>query len=244
VTTPRFPRYEPAAPRCAGGPQPGAVAFMDWVVNDWRRGGVFNLGIYNCRTVRGSVQPSVHGDGRACDFGFPLVAGRANPAGWDLVRLLLPHVDQLGIQMIIWDRTVWSARTPNGGPYTGVAAHRDHIHAELTRNASQTLTRARVRGIVTPPAPAPVQRPAAFTAPQEDDDMAVHIRLALPKGKHPHAGRIEVVTAMHRRWMPADELALHQALGGKIIDCKTAKQYNAWTANKVPIGTNGITGPI
>lgn len=217
---------------------------MAWVLNDWRRGGVFNLGIYNCRTVRGSVQRSVHGDGRACDFGFPLVAGRANPAGWDLVRLLLPHVDQLGVQQIIWDRTIWNARTPNGGPYSGVSPHTDHIHAELTRNAAQTLTRARVRSIVTPPPP---QRPAPsppLQASQEDDDMAVHIRLAVPKGKHPHAGRVEVVTAMHRRWMPADELALHTALGGKVIDCKTPKQFNAWTANKVPVGTNGLTGPI
>jgi hypothetical protein len=76
---------------------------------------------------------------------------------------------------------------------------------------------------------------------EEDDDMATFIRLNVRTGKH--AGRVEAVTSMHRRWVPADELQLYSFLGGKVIDC-TPKQFNAWTSNKVPLGTNGITGPI
>ena len=237
-----FPRWDPPSPRCSGGPQPGAVALMDWVVDDWRRGGVCNLGIYNCRSVRGSKSRSVHGDGRACDFGFPLVNGRANPAGWDLIRLLLPHVDRLGIQMLIWDRRIWSARTPTSTRYTGVNPHVDHIHCEITRESAATLTVATIRRVVTTTRPPTPQRPTPAPS-QEDDDMAVHIRLNVPKGQHRHAGRIEAVTAMHRRWVPADELALHMALGGKVIDC-TVAQFNAWTSNKASIGSNGVTGPI
>ena len=164
MSTPRFPAYDRAARRCAGGPQPGALALMEWATKDWNEGGIFNLGIYNCRTVRGSAQRSVHGDGRACDFGFPLVDGAANPAGWDLVRLLLPMVGSLGIQQIIWDRRVWSAAHPNGAPYTGVSPHIDHIHAELTREAGQILTRARIKATVA----ATTDRPVA----DEEDIMA------------------------------------------------------------------------
>jgi hypothetical protein len=209
---------------------------MEWGIEDWGKGGVFNLGIYNCRTVRGSTQRSVHGDGRACDFGFPLVDNDANPAGWDLVRLLLPVVGSLGIQQIIWDRRVWSAAHPNGAHYTGVSPHIDHVHVELTREAGQILTRAHIKATIA----ITTDRPPV-AGEEEDDDMATFIRLNVRTGKH--AGRVEAVTSMHRRWVPADELQLYSFLGGKVIDC-TPKQFNAWTSNKVPLGTNGITGPI
>ena len=74
--------------------------------------------------------------------------------------------------------------------------------------------------------------------------MAVLVRLNMKKGAHPHAGRIESVTAMHRRWVPANELALHMALGGKIVDCPTAAAFNAWTSNKQPVGSNPLNGGL
>jgi len=142
-----FVRYEPAAPQCSGKAQPGCEEFAEWAVRDFGRG-AFNLGIYNCRAVRGSTNRSIHGDGRAVDVGFRLVNGRANPAGWDLLRLLLPHVGRLGIQMIIWDRRIWSQRTPNGAPYSGTASHTDHLHIEFNWNAARTLTRPQVQRII------------------------------------------------------------------------------------------------
>ena len=78
-----FPRYEPAGVRCSGVAQPGVVAFMEWAIRDFGRG-AFNLGIYNCRSVRGSANRSVHGDGRAGDVGFPGV----NRQPFDEARLL------------------------------------------------------------------------------------------------------------------------------------------------------------
>jgi hypothetical protein len=79
-----FPRYEPAGVRCSGVAQPGVTAFMEWAVRDFGRG-AFNLGIYNCRTVRGSANRSLHGDGRAGDVGFP---GVANANGTALLNTL------------------------------------------------------------------------------------------------------------------------------------------------------------
>lgn len=150
-----WPAYQPAG-RCTGYTPPGSVAFADWAVRDFGQG-ARNYGIYNCRSVRGSTNRSLHGEGRAVDIGF---SGVANPAGTRLLNLLLPRVGELGIQMIIWNRRIYSARYPKGAPYSGVNPHTDHLHIELTWNAARTLTRDRIRGILAyattpPPPPAP-----------------------------------------------------------------------------------------
>lgn len=159
-----FPAYEPAAAKCSGFAQPGVVAFMRWAVEDYGRG-AFNLGIYNCRTVRGGTSRSLHGDGRAGDVGFP---GVANPAGTELLELLLPHVGELGIQYVIWNRRSYSAKAPTGTAYRGVSPHTDHLHIEFTWNAARTLTRDRVRVIVGG-APAPTLPPLPAYEMSEDD---------------------------------------------------------------------------
>jgi hypothetical protein len=131
---------------------------MEWATKDFGQG-ARNLGIYNCRSVRGSTNRSVHGEGRAVDVGF---SGVANPAGTRLLNTLLPHVGALGIQMIIWNRRIYSARYPTGARYTGAVPHTDHLHIELTWNAARGLTRNRVRQIVGgggAPAPAPAPAP-------------------------------------------------------------------------------------
>jgi hypothetical protein len=110
-----------------------------------------------------------------------------------LVNLLLPHVRALGIQLIIFDRRIWSAKAPLGAVYQGAVDHRDHIHAEFTWNAAYTLTRDRCRVVTggrVPAAPAPSQTPPPYIPPpvtgpsaddlrviqryvQEDDDMII-----------------------------------------------------------------------
>lgn len=150
-----WPRWTPASPRCSGKVQPGAKALMDWALLDFKQG-ARNLGIYNCRGT-GSGNRSIHGDGRAIDVGF---SGVGNPAGTRLLNALLPHVGTLGIQMIIWNRRLYSARYPRGTRYTGVSPHTDHLHIELTWDAARNLTRSRVqqvvRGFGTPQAGPPV----------------------------------------------------------------------------------------
>ncbi|RJK96383.1 peptidoglycan-binding domain-containing protein [Vallicoccus soli] len=153
-----FAAWEQAT-TCTGGPTPGAKALMAGVLEAYGPRGATNLGIYNCRSVAGSSTTSCHGEGRACDVGFPVEGGRAHPAGHDLVRALLPFAGRLGLQALIWDRTIWSARSPGGRPYTGVSPHVDHVHAELTRAGGRDLTRSTVRqalsGTAAPLVPTP-----------------------------------------------------------------------------------------
>jgi hypothetical protein len=133
-----------AAERCSGRAAPGAVALLRWLEGRWPQG--WSGGIYNCRPVRGRQSMSVHAEGRAVDFMLP---GRSNPAGIDIVRALGADGDRNGIQTVIWDRRIWSRRSPNGRAYTGVNPHTDHLHIELNRSAASSLTVERLGGIPT-----------------------------------------------------------------------------------------------
>lgn len=139
-----FPTWTPAS-RCTGGPAAGALALMRWFVEQYGDLGGYNLGIYNCRDVRGGHTTSMHGEGRACDFGFPV----GDPDGWALLLRLLANVDKLGIQCIIYRRRIYSKKNPQGAPYTGVAPHWDHLHVELTPTAARRLTYTTVATILT-----------------------------------------------------------------------------------------------
>ena len=140
-----FPVWEEAT-RCTSGPQPGALAFMRWFIEEYGDKGGYNLGIYNCRTVRGGATTSCHGEGRACDAGFPV----GDPDGDRLLRRLLKYPGRLGIQCIIYERRIYSRKSPEGRPYTGLVPHTDHLHVEFTREAAQKLTYRTIRRILSP----------------------------------------------------------------------------------------------
>jgi len=150
-----FAGWQGAGP-CARGPQPGAVALRNFMLGRYPE--ARDGGIYNCRSVRGSSVPSIHGEGRAWDMMLPVVAGRGHPRGHEAVRELGAHGRRLGIQTIIFDRTIWSARSPSGRPYTGVHPHYDHLHIELTREAGRTLTGPQIAVVLGGHVPAPVSR--------------------------------------------------------------------------------------
>ena len=132
-----FAGWEGAGP-CASGPARGTIVLRDFMLARYPEAS--DGGIFNCRTVRGSTVPSIHGEGRAWDMMLPVRNGRGNPRGHEAVRELGAHGRRLGIQAIIFDRTIWSARSPSGRPYKGVHPHYDHLHIEQTRQASSRLT--------------------------------------------------------------------------------------------------------
>lgn len=109
------------------------------------------MGIYLCRPVRGGQAMSLHACGRALDWAMPMVNGRGSKAGHDLVKRLGAHGDRLGVQCVIYDRRIWSARSPNGRLYGGVAPHYDHLHIELTPQAGRNLTLATLRAVLGGP---------------------------------------------------------------------------------------------
>lgn len=150
----------------AKGPQPGAVALMRWCLHRWPT--ATNLGIYNPRNVRGGTTLSTHAEGRAIDVGFPYTVG-GTVEGWDCANTLKANARDLGVQQIIYARKVWRNTLAERGwrPYTGVAAHYEHVHAELTRQAAAQLNAEHIARVF---APAPTPAPAPPPTSEEDDN--------------------------------------------------------------------------
>ena len=105
---------------------------------------VRNLGIYNCRNVKGTEKRSSHAQGRALDVGLSVDRPGEKFLGDQLFGLLIKSASRSGIDNVIWNRQIWSAS--HGGPrpfignYPSGAAkdpHTNHIHIEWTRDGSQ-----------------------------------------------------------------------------------------------------------
>jgi Putative peptidoglycan binding domain len=136
------------AKSCTSGPTVGAKNLMSWYLRDNAGRGGKNLGIYNCRAVRGGTTTSLHGEGRAADLGTPT----SNNWSWGVAEFLRANSRELGIQCIIHNRKIWSSTYPNEWrAYTGVAAHFDHLHVELTWAAANgALTVAKIDSVAKP----------------------------------------------------------------------------------------------
>lgn len=199
-----FPSWQAPSSACSGGPTPGAKALMAVLLQLGKAAKLFNLGIYNCRLISGSTSRSVHGDGRALDVGVP---GSRNPDGTKLVKRLLPHVGKLGVQTIIWNRTIWSAKSPSGRPYLGVHPHFDHVHIELTRDAAKRLTQTTVRTALSV---TPARVPGTV-------DLSNLVMAARTEGRDGGDSSVEIV---------------QRSLGGLDVDGifgkLTRKKYAAW----------------
>ena len=107
--------------------------------------GIRSIGGYSCRRNTGATSKmSVHGTGRALDIMIPTIAGDAdNTTGDAVAAWLMRNSKTIGIQLIIWDHTVWSpSRAPGNRVrrYTGPNPHVDHLHVELTRAAGRRET--------------------------------------------------------------------------------------------------------
>lgn len=138
-----------SATACTGTARPGARALLAWALEVYRPRGAYSLGIYNCRTVVGGSTTSTHGEGRAVDLGLPVGPdGKGTPLGRSIVAQIGAHGARLGVQAIVYDREVWSAKSPDGRYYGGAHPHYDHLHIELTRQAADRLTLATFRAVL------------------------------------------------------------------------------------------------
>jgi MYXO-CTERM domain-containing protein len=121
-------------PACSAG-LPGTLelaAFLRRRFPQIRGAGGFDC----CRQNTGDPRYlSVHSIGRALDLSIPQVGSDAdNTAGDAVAHWLVEHAQEIGVQIVIWDRSSWRAERPAGSklqPYTGPIAHTDHIHMEL-----------------------------------------------------------------------------------------------------------------
>lgn len=132
-----------SATRCVGGARPGARALMAYYLESVDTG--YNLGIYNCRPIRGSTSLSVHSEGRAIDAGIP--TDNHGPM-YEWLEALGPHAGKLGLCYVIFDRRKYRTADPCGTGYFGSNPHIDHAHIELTRTAAEKLTLATLRAVV------------------------------------------------------------------------------------------------
>lgn len=136
---PKFARWQQAT-HCTGSAGLGARALMAALLI--AHPNAHSWGIYNCRsTALGNK--SAHSEGRALDVGCALQVGDRIVA-----HLLALGPWRLGISVIIHNRRIYSAKTPNGRPYTGVP-HRDHVHIEMTRKAAAHLSLLRAKRILS-----------------------------------------------------------------------------------------------
>jgi hypothetical protein len=138
-----FAKFQ-AATHCTAGATPGARALMRWELDHHDM--AYNLGIFSCRDIAGTHDFSCHAEGRADDVGVHLVNHKPNPVGYTIVRELRPHASHMGIQVIIFNKTIWSAKSSgfDGRPYPGSNPHLDHVHVELTRLGGAQLNLATI----------------------------------------------------------------------------------------------------
>lgn len=151
-------RYDPVGTRPSGHAQPGASAVMMASVAYF---GARNLGVYVNRPNSAGGGLSVHAEGRAGDSGFTTAQRHAGDA---FAAWLVSLTDELYVQVVIWQRRIWSATHATWRPYTGPNPHTDHVHWEVNWTGARWLTAetiARYRPGAEPP---PAQ-------PSEDDDV-------------------------------------------------------------------------
>jgi hypothetical protein len=123
---------------CAPGITPGAEMLRNRLIDYFPQ--VSRIGGYVCREVAGAPGVmSQHGTGRALDVFIPTIDGNAdNTKGDALANWLVENAHAIGVQSVIWDRTIWRVdHSLRDYEYTGVHPHHDHVHVEITVEAAR-----------------------------------------------------------------------------------------------------------
>lgn len=111
--------------QCSGGIKPGAKMLGDQIKEQFNT----TYGGYACRAnTANKKELSIHAVGRALDI---MASGAA---GDEIANYLVTNASDLGVQRIIWNRTIWqiSPSGPTSKAYSGPNPHTDHVHAEVT----------------------------------------------------------------------------------------------------------------
>jgi hypothetical protein len=126
---------------CSGALKPGGHVLGQYLRD--RFTSVSSVGGYACRrNTADTARLSVHGTGRALDVFIPKIGKAPDTAQGDRVaNWLVTHAQEIGVQLIIWDRSIWRANGTNASLYEGPVAHEDHLHVELTVTAAAHTAR-------------------------------------------------------------------------------------------------------
>ncbi|HMV69082.1 MAG TPA: hypothetical protein PKA64_19705, partial [Myxococcota bacterium] len=155
---------------CVGRSQPGAVALGNFLNANFPVG-TGGYGVYRCEVLT-SPYYSLHSEGRAIDFMIdtdPSQYGGANNAVGDVIAdWLIENAAVIGVQSIIWDRTIWrSSYWPRDHCVDISNPHWDHLHIELTWDAANQRT-PWFQGAATTPLPGQGPAPGAEPDPHVD----------------------------------------------------------------------------
>jgi hypothetical protein len=103
---------------------------------------VSSIGGYACRkNTADTSRMSVHGTGRALDVFIPKKGAGADSIKGDAVaNWMVLNASKIGVQLVIWNHTVWRANGRNASAYGGPHPHDDHIHVEITNEAARMET--------------------------------------------------------------------------------------------------------
>ncbi len=125
---------------CGGRLLEGSTKLGEFLLDEFEA--VTSVGGYACRAnTANRKKMSVHGTGRALDVFIPKVGGAAdNTRGDAVANWLVENAEQIGVQLVIWDRTVWMANGKSDKAYSGPHPHDDHIHVEITKDAAALKT--------------------------------------------------------------------------------------------------------
>lgn len=125
---------------CSGRLRTGARRLGQFVLAHFA--GATSVGGYACRrNTADSTRMSVHGTGRAMDIFIPKTQGEAdNGKGDEAANWFVEHAQEIGVQLVIWDRSVWRGNGTNESAYGGPHPHDDHLHVELTTEAGDAQT--------------------------------------------------------------------------------------------------------
>jgi hypothetical protein len=214
---------------CSEGPTPGAKALMAYYLGAYANRTdprPANLGIYLCERLGSGW--SLHAEGRAADLGTAPYS--RPPWGWTLAEKLRLNSKELGVQLIIFDRTIWSANFPHAGwrNYVGSNPHTGHLHVELTQAAAKNLTTATIRNVLNPPKPAPAPAPT----PTKNQPGTRVLRLASPLMRGPDVKHVQRWVGT-RRAGPVDGIYGQQTVAGV-----------RWYQRIRGITVDGIVGPV
>lgn len=119
---------------------------MSWFLGAYGSRGAKNLGTYGCKRLGSGW--SLHAERRAADLGTAPYGGVDSEWGWAFANALRLHSAELGVQLIILGRKVWSCRYPDAGwrDYTG--EYHGHAHVELTPSSSLSLTAEKIQSTI------------------------------------------------------------------------------------------------
>lgn len=131
------------ASSCGSSELPGTKAFKAFLLKTFP-GEISSIGGYCCRPNTADTSlTSIHGTGRALDVMIAKVGGDAdNTKGDKVAHWLVMHAQEIGVQLVIWDRMAWNAsrKGEKFNPYTGPIPHIDHLHVELNLDGAQMKT--------------------------------------------------------------------------------------------------------